>query len=89
MDFITQVGFGELGDSSFMLYGGLLEPEEVFGEADPLLAGLLLLGDDFQGFNVAFDKKNWSVVEIDPTNLSATPVANNFENFIRSRITSI
>lgn len=89
LEFIVQVGFGELGEASFMLYGGLLEPYEVFGESNPLLDGLLLLGDDFQGFNMAFDTEDWSVVEIDPTNLSRRPVAKSFESFIRSKIASI
>lgn len=89
LDFIAQVGFGELGDSCFMLYGGPMEPEEVFGTDGRLPPGLLLLGDDFNGFHVAFDTKDWSVVEIDSADRGTTFIGTNFEDFIRSKIASI
>ena len=86
IDFLTHIGFGEIGNSDFMLYGGLLKPEEVFGDSDPRLSNLLLLGDDFQGFNTAFDTRDWSIVEIDPTNFTRMTVGHSFESFIRAKI---
>jgi hypothetical protein len=64
--FLETVGAGELGDAAYMLYDGLVQPEDVYAEALGL-DGVVLLGDDLRGFNAGFDTKDWSVVEIDPT----------------------
>jgi hypothetical protein len=85
MSFLEMVGAGELGESAFMLYDGLVQPEDVYGDA-PSLKGVLLLGDDLQGFNAAFDTKDWSVVEIDPTNMRKNHLAPTFESFIRRKL---
>lgn len=89
IEFITKIGFGELGNNNFMLYGGLITPNEIFGETDSHLDGILLFGDDFQGVNTAFNIKDWSVVEIDSTNLGITTINSSFESFIRHKIASI
>ena len=87
LDFLAHVGFGELGDASFMLYGGVIEPDEAFGETPAGLQGVLLFGDDFAGTNCGFDSAGgWRIVEIDPTNFSKDVVGEDFAAFIRIRI---
>lgn len=86
--FLEHVGAGELGSAAYMIYDGLVEPDEVYGDASGL-DGILLFGDDFQGFNAGFDVRNWRVVEVDPTSMQANPVALDFQNFIRNRIRSL
>ncbi|MDP9840289.1 hypothetical protein J2T09_005073 [Neorhizobium huautlense] len=84
--FLRDVGAGPLGDDRYMLYTGLLTPDEIFGQVSPALSDLLLFGDDFQGFSQAFDPGTWSVVEIDGTDMGVTALAPSFETFIRNRI---
>ena len=84
--FLRDVGAGPIGDDRYMLYDGLLTPDEIFGEASPALSELLLFGDDLQGFSQAFDPASWSVVEIDSTDMSVTALAPSFDAFIRNRI---
>lgn len=87
LDFLTHVGFGAIGDDSFMLYGGLLEPSELYGQTPPALQAVRLLGDDFAGYACGFDTANgWRIVEIDPTSHEATEVARDFAAFIRLKI---
>ncbi|WP_157754321.1 SMI1/KNR4 family protein [Lysobacter capsici] len=83
--FLADVGAGELGSAAYMLYDGLVEPADVYGDSSGL-DGILLFGDDFQGLNAGFDIRDWRVVEIDPTNMHVNPVALDFQSFIRNRI---
>ena len=86
-DFLATLGFGELGEASFMLYGGLLEPDEAYGETPDGLQGVLLFGDDFAGNNCGFDTADgWRIVEIDPTNYAKDVVGEDFAAFIRIRV---
>lgn len=87
--FLRDVGAGSLGNDRYMLYGGLLTPDEIFGELPPALSDLLLFGDDFQGFSHAFDPASWSVVEIDSTDMTVMTLASCFEDFIRNRISQL
>lgn len=87
LDFLAHVGFGAIGDDSFMLYGGLLAPSELYGQTPPALQAVRLLGDDFAGYACGFDTANgWRIVEIDPTSHQPTEVARDFGAFIRLRI---
>jgi hypothetical protein len=85
ISFLADVGAGELGCSAYMLYDGLIEPVDVYGDSSGF-DGILLFGDDFHGFNAGFDIRDWRVVEIDPTNMRVNPIALNFQSFIRNRI---
>jgi hypothetical protein len=86
VSFLQEVGFGELGEAAYMLYGGLVAPEEIYGEPDERLNGVLLFGDDFQGYNTGFETSTGTVVEIDPINHQVTPVALTFDVFMRRKI---
>jgi hypothetical protein len=86
VSFLQEVGFGELGEQAFMLYGGLVSPEEIYGEPNEQLNGVLLFGDDFQGYNTGFETSTGKVVEIDPINHQVRPVSSTFEGFMRRKI---
>ncbi|WP_194787907.1 SMI1/KNR4 family protein [Pseudomonas sp. UFMG81] len=83
--FIQALGWGEVGAAGFMLYEGLLTPDQVFdGSEGEALAGIVLFGDDFQGYCAGFDTaKGWTVVDIDPISHETQPVAASFSEFIR------
>lgn len=86
--FLQEVGSGEIGNAAYMLYDGLIEPEEVFGNSWGL-GEILLFGDDLQGVNAGFDITNWSVIEVDSASMQIVVVAPDFQSFIRERISSL
>ncbi|BCJ05789.1 hypothetical protein PRtIB026_A44150 [Pseudomonas sp. RtIB026] len=83
--FIRELGWGEVGEAAYMLYEGLLTPDQVYDEdGDNALEGILLFGDDLQGYCSGFDTNNgWVVVDIDPVSREAHQVADSFSEFIR------
>lgn len=89
LEFLSDVGAGELGDAGFMLYDEVVEPSEVYGPCSPELDGILIFGDDFQGFNFGFKLLDWGVVEIDPSNMSVNFVVKEFDVFIRRLINNL
>jgi hypothetical protein len=67
LEFLQRVGWGSLGDNNFMVYSGLVGPDDIF---DPLraaeLSGLLFFGDNFAGWLVGFDTlAEWRLVGVD------------------------
>lgn len=84
--FLQRIGSGEIGGGQYTLYGGLIPPEEIYGDLPPELEHLVLFGDDMQGYCAGFDTRTWQVVEVDPTTMELNPVADTFEQFIRQRI---
>jgi len=85
------LGSGELGESAYVIYSGVLEPNEIYDDetADDL-NGILIFGDDMQGYCSGFDiRKNWVIVEIDPTDMSYEQTHNSFEEFIRNKLLDI
>lgn len=83
--FLLEVGYGNLSDNSFMFYDGLVEAEEIYDEQISL-DEIILFGDDLQGFNTGFNTKNWTIVEIDPTNMQINFIANSFSSYIREKL---
>ncbi|QXI37178.1 SMI1/KNR4 family protein [Pseudomonas xantholysinigenes] len=84
VSFLQTLGWGEIGSSAFMLYEGLLAPGQIYADEDDSLAGIVLFGDDLQGYCCGFDTlKGWEVVEIDPVSRTAHAVADSFSSFIR------
>ena len=86
IEFLVKIGYGEFGSSAYMLYSGLIYPSEIYGDPLPGMENILLFGDDFQGCNTGFRTSDWSVVEIDPSNMSIDVVAPTFQEFIRKKI---
>lgn len=90
LDFLEQVGAGPLGEQDgYMLYGSFMDPDEIYNPVDPEIEGLLIVGDDLQGFNNGYDPQSWELVEIDSTDMATRVVAPNFETFIRTRIAEL
>lgn len=90
LDFLSSIGYGQIGSSQYMIYGGPMEPAEIYGNESPRLSNILLFGDDFQGFNAGFKADdNWSVIEIDPLDFRINVVAPDFQTFIRRKISQI
>jgi hypothetical protein len=84
LDFLKELGWGEVGDMSFQLYSGLVMPKEVYDEVTAAgLDDILLFGDDFQGYSFGFARNDrWAVVEVNPNTGTPRQVAENFENFV-------
>lgn len=65
LSFLREVGWGSLGDN-FMIYGGLVAPDEIF---DTVTAAefdwVLFFGDDFSGEMFGFDtRQGWRIVSV-------------------------
>lgn len=86
--FLQELGSGEINKNTYVIYQGFLEPNEIYDqETAEELDGILLFGDDMQGYCNGFDtKRNWCIVEIDPTNMSYEKTHENFSDFIRSKL---
>ena len=86
--FLEEIGAGDIGNSAFMLYDGLVEPHEVFGDRAGM-EGILLFGDDYHGYCAGFDSGDWSVVEVDPTSRTVSWVAEGFRRFMADRLATL
>ena len=89
--FMKELGWGEVGEAAYMLYEGLLTPDQVYDEDDERpLDGILLFGDDMQGYCSGFDTNNgWVVVDIDPVSREAHQVADSFSEYIREMLNDL
>ena len=89
--FLEELGSGEIGQSAYIIYNGLLEPDEVYDEDTAEdLGNLLIFGDDMQGYCSAFNvSEGWVVVEIDPTDMSYEKTHNTFSEFIRDKLNDL
>jgi hypothetical protein len=87
--FLSRIGAGTIGQSQYSLYTGLGEPGFIYGDLPPQLVGVVLFGDDFQGYNAGFRTNTWEVVEVDPLDRSVDVVAPSFEAFIRNTIKNL
>ena len=72
LEFLQEFGSGEIETAGFMLYNGLLEASDIFG-------------DDMQGRCVGFDKNDkWAVVKIDSADMSVKKLCETFSLFVYS-----
>lgn len=88
LSFLLEVGYGVLGDGGYMIYSGLLEPDEVYGDSSEVI-GVLLFGDDYQGYSAGFEVVSGSVIEVDPTDMSVDEVAPDFTTFILNMVEAL
>jgi hypothetical protein len=73
LDFLRHVGYGSLRDS-FMIYSGLVEPDEIFATRAASLEGIVFFGDTFGGTIVGFDTRHgWRLVSVDDHTLEVEP----------------
>jgi hypothetical protein len=90
LDFLSEVGYGVIGQSWYMLYGGAVPLSELFpNTCDPAWADLLAFGDTIGGRCHAFDPSDgMRVVAIDLDIREVEVVDSSFESFIRTLLTS-
>ena len=82
LEFLRDVGAGEIGDSSFMIYDSPVPGESIFGNT--AVPGVLAVGDDFQGYVFGYSRATGTnVVEIDPSGATLDVAAPSFAEFIR------
>lgn len=63
--FLEVAGYGNLGD--IQLYEGPTKSGTVYPNASGRLVNILLIGDDFQGYCIGFDRTDrWRIVEVSP-----------------------
>src|SRR5687767_8607133 len=63
LSFLLEVGWGDL--KWFRLYSGPIQPKSVYGDLAENMEGLILIGDDFQGYCFGFDVEDgYQMVEI-------------------------
>ncbi|WP_312328818.1 hypothetical protein [Stenotrophomonas sp.] len=88
LTFLVEVGIGSIGPGGYMLYSGLLTPDEIYGETCEV-SGVLFFGDDYQGWSTGFDLQTGVVVEVDPTGMSTDILAPSFEKFVLAKVESL
>ena len=89
IEYLTQVGAGQVNNCRYMVYGELLKPSDIFDFEDvqEIEHLILLFGDDFAGNPAGFlvtDK--WKIAEISHTSLHLFNVEPTFSEFIRQAI---
>lgn len=82
--FLQQVGAGKVGDAVFQFYDGVVFADEVYGRPTAGCEKILIFGDDFQGTAFGFDRSDWSIVSIAPSQ-DIERVADSFEQFVVER----
>lgn len=89
--FLEEIGSGEIGNAAYIIYNGVLTPDEIYDEVTAEdLNNILIFGDDMQGYCSGFDVENgWSVVEVDPTDMSFRKIFDNFSAFIRDKVKEV
>lgn len=82
--FLTEIGHGDLGP--LVLYSSPIAPAVVYSEARATsLEGIVLFGDDMQGYCYGFDlSDDGRVVEIDPRGVVDRTIEPSFGRFLRA-----
>ncbi|ENM5919835.1 SMI1/KNR4 family protein [Vibrio metoecus] len=56
LSFLKNIGYGSFDGCAFSIYGGPLEPDEIFEpETASELTNYIFIGDDFSGWMLAYD----------------------------------
>jgi hypothetical protein len=81
--FLTEIGWGNFG--SFMLYSEPGSPKFTYGAEREGLKGIILIGDDMQGYSFGFDAGNgFRLVEIDPRGNVDRSIEPDFSEFVHN-----
>jgi len=79
--FLKEVGYGNLGE--IQIYSGPIPPNEVY-PVNKELEGIILFGDDHQGYCFGFDSRDsFRVVEVDPKGSPDKSIESDFSSLIR------
>lgn len=87
IEFLRDIGYGDIGDGYYMIYSGLIKSDDIFDEETAEeLKDILFFGDDFNGYCTGFlTTKNWKLVEV---NGSINELEVSFESFIKRKLNS-
>jgi len=87
IEFLEEIGHGDIGDNYFMLYGGLVEASEIYDESKAeKLKDIVFFGDYYDGHSIGFSKKGeWEMVDVDDR-LKITFLNTSFESFIKNKL---
>lgn len=85
--FLREIGWGNLG--VMMLYSGPTEPDNFNSQYTGKLPGLILIGDDFQGFSYYFDRDDRCKIVEANWRLEIEVVSDTFESFIRDELSAL
>ena len=83
-DFLSEIGHGDLG--VLIVYDAPMAPSEVYPHASAdALNGIVLFGDDMQGYCYGFDLNDAGrVVELDPAGSIDRSVESGFIDFLKA-----
>jgi len=87
LEYLREVGWGMIGDG-YMVYSGPIGADEIYDQVSANhLKGILFFGDDLQGHCAGFNTStNWTLVEVDPTNISVSEIGQSFQEFIKGMV---
>lgn len=88
LDYLREIGWGNIGDGCYVVYNMLMEPDFIYGEPiEDDLKEVLFFGDNFSETNSGFfPPDNWAIVEVDPTSKRLRFQNMTFEQYIRSKV---
>lgn len=80
LSLLKEIGYGSYGEMGFSIYGGPIDPEEIFdSETAKGLKEYVFIGDDYSGWMIGYKKTqngyafkefdHQEVMELDPTNI--------------------
>lgn len=87
IEYLEEIGYGDIGDNYFMLYGGLVEATQIYEEEKAQkLRDIVFVGDYYNGHSIGFSKiGEWEMVDVD--NLQNVKFLNtSFEDFIKNKL---
>jgi hypothetical protein len=85
-DFLEKLGYGDVGD--VRIYGAPTSPDDIYPKPQGDLSGIVLFGDDFQGYCFGFDTtKGFCLVEVDPRGIPRPRSEKGFLSLIAGYIT--
>lgn len=89
IQFLREIGHGNLG--VLVIYDSPIDPVYVYSEARAeSLKGLVLFGDDMQGFCYGFDlQAGCRVIEVDPRGRVDRTIEAGFADFVRSFLKAV
>jgi len=83
IEFLEQVGYGSVGPNRFSIYEAPGEPSDIFDEETASACGpVILIGDDFQGYILAFRTTDWSLLEVSPSGEPDPPLGVTFQQYV-------
>jgi hypothetical protein len=88
LQFLRDAGWGSIGRDMYSIYGGPVEPGEIWDEEAPTEFGRLpIFGDNFAGICFALAKaRDWTVAEIGPFVAEVEFTGRTFEDYVSELI---